>query len=59
MKIKQVGIRRVFNLGNYETFAIELIADVNETENVEEILDNLSKKTIDYRNKKMDGKSAF
>ena len=35
MKVKQVSVKRIFNLGNYENIAIELIADVLENENIQ------------------------
>lgn len=43
MKIKEVTVRRIFNLGNFETIHIELKADKDETESVEGVLNEKRK----------------
>ena len=41
MKAKQVSYRRLWNLGNYENIAVELVANVTEDEAAETVLDQL------------------
>lgn len=41
MKVKSVAYRRKFNLGNYETEDIEVVADLEEGESPTEALDKL------------------
>lgn len=48
-KIKRVSLRRVFNLGNYENVAIELIAVVDEGEDVQKVLRFLDEEAKEYR----------
>jgi len=50
MTIKEVSLRRVFNLGNYETLHVELKASINESigEDVQDILAILEKKAEEY-----------
>ena len=55
MKIKEISFRRVFNLGNYETVALELRADVNDNENIIESLDELKNVCDKYYNSKKKG----
>lgn len=50
MNIKEIKFRRVYNLGNYENIHIEIIADVLETENVQEVLKKLNDETNEYKN---------
>ncbi len=47
MKITEVKFRRVFNLGNYETIAIELTADVG-TSNHMDVLEDLEEEVNEY-----------
>lgn len=51
MEIKEVSFRRKFNLGNYETMDIELVATVGPEDNVSEVVRALDRKTIEIRNK--------
>lgn len=48
-KIKEVYFRRKFNLGNYETFDIELVATVGEEQNPGEVIKALDAATVKYR----------
>lgn len=52
MEIKEVAFRRKFNLGNYETMDIELIATVGPNDDVNEVVKALDRKTVEIRNKK-------
>ena len=52
MEIKEVAFRRKFNLGNYETMDIELIATVGPNDDVDEVVKALDKKTVEIRNKR-------
>jgi len=52
MIIKQVSFRRVFNLGNYETMTVELVADLNDGENPKEALNGLVKEAFDWKKEK-------
>jgi CO dehydrogenase/acetyl-CoA synthase gamma subunit (corrinoid Fe-S protein) len=45
LKIKELSYRRVHNLGNYETEALEVIAVVNETDDPEKIYDAMKRFT--------------
>jgi len=47
-KIKSVSLRKVFNLGNFETVAIEVVADVNENEDYFNVLGELKKDVEDF-----------
>ena len=38
MKVKEVSCRRVFNLGNYETYTVEVVSVVDEGENPQDVL---------------------
>ena len=49
MEIKEVSFRRKFNLGNYETLDIELVATVGPGQDAMEVLRALDAKTIEYR----------
>lgn len=52
MEIKEVAFRRKFNLGNYETMDIELIATVGPDDDVNEVVKALDRKTVEIRNKR-------
>ena len=55
--IKEVHFSRKFNLGNYETFEVGLIATISEDQNPGEIIKALDKATIVYKNARLcDGK---
>ena len=41
MKIKEIRYQRVKNLGNYESARLEMVAEINEDDDVEKALDNL------------------
>lgn len=47
MKVRTIRYVRKFNLGNYETQDIELIAEVGENENVDEAFLKLKKKVLE------------
>ena len=47
MKIKQIIYTKKFNLGNYETQDIQLTAELNENENVDEAFIKLKKKVLE------------
>lgn len=49
VEIKEVIFRRKFNLGNYETFDIELVATVGPNQDAQEVLKALDEATIKYR----------
>lgn len=48
-QIKEVSIRRKFNLGNYETLDVELVATIGPDQNPGEVLKALDKATVKYR----------
>lgn len=50
MQITQVSYKRIFNLGNYENVAIELVAEVQENENEtpDLVLDELAKEVREW-----------
>lgn len=50
VKIREVAVRRKFNLGNYETMDIEMVATVNEGQDADEIA-----KIVDERLTKLGG----
>ena len=50
-QIKEVAFRRKFNLGNYETFDVELVATVGENQDAEEVIEALDKATVRYRDR--------
>jgi len=52
VKITQVSYRRVFNLGNYETATVELVAEVQEGEDAIECIDGLALKAHQWHNRK-------
>jgi len=52
MKITQVSYRRVFNLGNYETATVELVAVVQEGEDAIECIDQLALKAHKWHSRK-------
>ena len=45
LQIREVAVRRKFNLGNYETLDIEFIATVNEGQDFQEVAKALDKET--------------
>lgn len=47
--ITQVQFRRKFNIGNYETLDIELVATVAPDQDPQEVLKALDKETVRYR----------
>ena len=55
MEIKEVSFRRKFNLGNYETFDVELTATVAESQEAKEVIKALDEMTIQYRNNRTGG----
>lgn len=52
MELKEVAFRRKFNLGNYETMDIELVATVSPGEKALDIVRALDRKTVEIRNAK-------
>jgi len=50
VKIREVAVRRKFNLGNYETMDIEMVATVNEGQDADEVV-----KLVDERIIKLGG----
>lgn len=56
IKIKEVEIKRKFNLGNYETMDIGFIATVGENQNPEEIAEAVDKKIIEIGNRRRSAK---
>jgi hypothetical protein len=55
IKIKEVAFRRKFNLGNYETFDVELVATVGEGQDAKDVMRALDKATQDYRKERTNG----
>jgi hypothetical protein len=47
--IREVSFRRKFNLGNYETMDVELVATTTPDQNPIEVLKALDAKTIEFR----------
>lgn len=43
MKIKTISIGKTFNLGNYESFRIDLSAEIEENEDVQQSMLKLTK----------------
>lgn len=56
LNITQVAFRRKFNLGNYETFDVELVATIGPGQDTKDVLAALDKVTMDF--KKSRGVSA-
>ena len=50
MEIKEVSFRRKFNLGNYETMDIELVATLSPGEDPAAVTAALDRKTVEIRN---------
>lgn len=51
MIVKQVSYKRTFNLGNYENVAIELTAEIQNGEAVDQVLDELAKQAVEWKQK--------
>jgi len=49
MRIKQVIFFKTYNTGNYENIRVELVADVDEDEDVHDVLDELKRKSDAWR----------
>jgi len=47
MKLRQLVYRKKFNLGNYETQDIELVAELGENDNADEEFLKLKKKVLE------------
>jgi putative protein kinase ArgK-like GTPase of G3E family len=54
--IKEVSFRRKFNLGNYETFDVELVATVGPGQTAADVFHTLDKMTIQLRNERKEAK---
>ena len=52
MKIKSVEFARKFNLGNFETQDIKILADVEENEDVDTVINDL-KMTVEKNRQKL------
>jgi hypothetical protein len=50
--IKEVSFRRKFNLGNYETFDVELVATVGPEQTAAGVFHALDKMTVQLRNER-------
>ena len=50
MEIKEVSFRRKFNLGNYETMDVELVATLSPGEEPSDVVRALDRKTVEIRN---------
>ena len=50
LKIREVAVRRKFNIGNYETMDIEMVAKIGEGQNADETV-----KLVDERLIKLGG----
>jgi hypothetical protein len=53
--ISEVTFRRKFNLGNYETFDVELVATVGADQTASEVFHALDKMTVQLRNERTGG----
>lgn len=49
MEIKEVSLKRIFNLGNYENIAVGFVAAIKEGEDVQKILKLLNREAKKYR----------
>jgi hypothetical protein len=54
LQIKEVAFRRKFNLGNYETMDVELVATVGPDQDPQEVLKLLDNATMTYRRARED-----
>lgn len=54
MEVKEITITRKFNLGNYQTLDIGLVATVGPDENLLDVAKALDDKIIKIRNQKID-----
>ena len=50
-EIKEISFTRKFNLGNYETMDVGLVATIGPGDSIDEVFKALDKKTVDVRNK--------
>lgn len=55
LDIKEVSFRRKFNLGNYETFDVELVATVGPGQAAGEVFHALDAMTVQLRNERAGG----
>ncbi|MDR3173793.1 MAG: hypothetical protein LBU19_06065 [Treponema sp.] len=55
IRIREVAFRRKFNLGNYETFDVELVATVSENQDAKEVVRALDKATQEYKKERVNG----
>lgn len=59
MKISQIKVERLYNLGNYENIKYELIAEIEETDTLEEafkILEDILDKQAEIYKEKINQK---
>lgn len=53
MRLKQIVYTKKFNLGNYETQDIQLTAELDENENIDEAFLKLKKKVLEMGGSKL------
>ncbi len=49
MKIKEVSLKRIFNLGNYENIQVGFVAAVEEDEDRQKVLKAMNREAKKYR----------